>query len=179
MLGAVERRGEMRAADADREAVAERLRIALNEGRLDLNEYDERLQRTYAAKTYADLDGLLDDLPAPRAPRDSQVVPAAEPVPPPAPKSGDRYRPGARRWLAWSWGQYVAGVAVVTVIWGGVALSTGQPHGFWPIWVAGPWGAILLGRTITVLSGGDPRDRPGRQRRRDRRDRYGRGGWAR
>ena len=58
----------MRAADADRQAVADRLRAALDEGRLDLHEYDERLQRAYAAKTYGELDGLLADLPG-RAPR--------------------------------------------------------------------------------------------------------------
>ena len=56
-------RDEMRAADADRQAVADKLRAALDEGRLDLHEYDERLQRAYAAKTYGDLDGLLTDLP--------------------------------------------------------------------------------------------------------------------
>ena len=54
---------QMRAADADRERVAERLRAALEEGRLDLHEYDERLQGAYAAKTYGDLDALLTDLP--------------------------------------------------------------------------------------------------------------------
>ena len=53
----------MRAGDADRQAVADKLRGALEEGRLDLHEYDERLQRAYAAKTYGDLNGLLDDLP--------------------------------------------------------------------------------------------------------------------
>ena len=42
-------RDEMRAGDADRQAVADRLKTALDEGRLDLNEYDERLQKTYAA----------------------------------------------------------------------------------------------------------------------------------
>ena len=46
-------RDEMRAADADRQAVADNLKSALDEGRLDLHEYDERLQRAYAAKTYA------------------------------------------------------------------------------------------------------------------------------
>ena len=44
-------RDEMRAADADRQAVADQLKAALDEGRLDLHEYDERLQQAYAAKT--------------------------------------------------------------------------------------------------------------------------------
>ena len=45
-------RDEMRAGDGDRQAVADKLKAALDEGRLDLHEYDERLQQTYAAKTY-------------------------------------------------------------------------------------------------------------------------------
>lgn len=56
--------GGMRAGDADREAVAAILREALAEGRLDLHEVDERLAHTYAARTYAELDPLVADLPA-------------------------------------------------------------------------------------------------------------------
>ena len=52
-----------RAADADREAVAERLRIAAGEGRIDLAELDERLDQAYAAKTYGQLRILVADLP--------------------------------------------------------------------------------------------------------------------
>jgi len=57
-----------RAADVDREAVAERLRIAAGEGRLELWELDERLGRAYTAKTYGELAILVADLPAPPAP---------------------------------------------------------------------------------------------------------------
>lgn len=56
--------GELRAGDADREAVAEVLRTALGEGRLELTEVDERLARVYAARTYAELEPLVADLPA-------------------------------------------------------------------------------------------------------------------
>ena len=54
----------LRAADADREAVAERLRVAASEGRLELWELDDRLGRAYRAKTYSDLETLVADLPA-------------------------------------------------------------------------------------------------------------------
>jgi hypothetical protein len=57
-------RSGLRAGDADREAVAAVLREALAEGRLDLGEVDERLARVYAARTYAELDPLVADLPA-------------------------------------------------------------------------------------------------------------------
>jgi Domain of unknown function (DUF1707) len=53
-----------RAADADREVVAERLRIAAGDGRIDLVELDERLGEAYAAKTYGQLEALVADLPA-------------------------------------------------------------------------------------------------------------------
>ena len=53
----------MRAGDTDREVVAEILRTALGEGRLDLHEVDERLTRTYAARIYAELEPIVADLP--------------------------------------------------------------------------------------------------------------------
>jgi hypothetical protein len=52
-----------RAADADREAVAERLRVAAGEGRIDLAELDERLGHALTAKTYGQLRALVEDLP--------------------------------------------------------------------------------------------------------------------
>lgn len=54
----------MRAGDADRDRVAQVLRDAAGEGRLTLDELDERLDAVYAAKTYADLEPLTRDLPA-------------------------------------------------------------------------------------------------------------------
>ncbi|MFB4314472.1 DUF1707 domain-containing protein [Actinomadura sp. 21ATH] len=56
---------EMRASDADRDQVAHVLREAAGEGRLTLEELDERLSAVYAAKTYAQLAPLTRDLPAP------------------------------------------------------------------------------------------------------------------
>ncbi|HET7902085.1 MAG TPA: DUF1707 domain-containing protein [Candidatus Nanopelagicales bacterium] len=55
----------LRASDADRERVAGLLRDAYAEGRLSHVEHDERLTRTYAATTYADLVPILQDLPVP------------------------------------------------------------------------------------------------------------------
>jgi hypothetical protein len=59
--------GNMRAADADRDRVVERLNIAYSEGRLSKDEHDGRLENALSARTYADLDQLVTDLPAPRA----------------------------------------------------------------------------------------------------------------
>lgn len=59
---------EMRASDAERERVAERLRDAVAEGRLDMAEFEERLDRAFKARTHGELTPLLRDLPATTAP---------------------------------------------------------------------------------------------------------------
>lgn len=64
---------ELRASDSDRDRVAAILREAAGDGRLTLEELDERLSGVYAARTYAELEPLTRDLPgtgaeAPTAP---------------------------------------------------------------------------------------------------------------
>jgi hypothetical protein len=70
--------GAARAADADREAVAERLRVAAGDGRIDLVELDDRLAQAYAAKTYGQLQVLVADLPV-----HSPSIPRGEALPEP------------------------------------------------------------------------------------------------
>ena len=72
----------MRASDADRQQVIERLRTALDEGRLKMDEYLERMGQASEAVTYGDLAPLYADLPVtgsvvPREP--AAPVPAAGP----------------------------------------------------------------------------------------------------
>ncbi|MFI2200644.1 DUF1707 domain-containing protein [Streptomyces sp. NPDC020192] len=55
---------DLRASDADRERVAEVLRDALAEGRLDMAEFEERLEAAYKARTYGELTPITRDLPA-------------------------------------------------------------------------------------------------------------------
>jgi Domain of unknown function (DUF1707)/Domain of unknown function (DUF4190) len=64
--------GHIRAADADRDHIAEILGTAYTEGRLSKDEYDARLDAALSARTYADLDQVVSDLPVP--------VPAPTPV---------------------------------------------------------------------------------------------------
>jgi hypothetical protein len=54
----------IRASDQDRDAIAQRLQSAFAEGRLDDDEFDERLRAALTARTNADLDQLIADLPA-------------------------------------------------------------------------------------------------------------------
>nr|WP_203645693.1 DUF1707 domain-containing protein [Streptomyces sp. SID14478] len=74
----------MRASDADRDRVADILREALAEGRLDAEEHAERIDGVYRAKTLGELEPLVRDLPGAQAPRPTV---AAGPAP-------DRPAPG-------------------------------------------------------------------------------------
>jgi Domain of unknown function (DUF1707)/Cell wall-active antibiotics response 4TMS YvqF len=56
-------RARLRVSHDDRERVAEILRDAAGDGRLDLDELEQRLERAFAAKTYGDLEPLVADLP--------------------------------------------------------------------------------------------------------------------
>ncbi len=151
--------------------MADQLRTALELGRLDLPEYDERLQQTYAAKTFGDLDGLLDDLPNTSAPtagsqlivprRDDALVPGAD----------GRFPNATARWLAHTWDGYFATVAIVVAIWAVICLMTAEWLYFWPAWVAGPWGAVLLVSTLGGLASNEPQKWAASQARDEQRKR--------
>jgi hypothetical protein len=135
-------REDMRAGDSDRQAIADQLKTALDEGRLDLSEYDERLQKTYAAKTYADLDGLLDDLPGTVPVQQAQVTRR----PPRAAAAPIEERSPAAQLARWV-GPYGGVIAVCALIWAITSLHAHHALYFWPIWmliplvlgVAGQW----------------------------------------
>ena len=154
----------LRAADSDRAAVAEALGRHMSAGRLTVAEYEERLAQAYAAKTYGELDELTADLPAPsRTP-----VPASATPPRPAPQQCSV--PAAAQWGAhsgswgWdpahSWRAWLSTALIVITIWAATSLASWEFHYFWPIWVIGPWGAVLLAQTLT-RRGGDDRQLPG------------------
>lgn len=115
----------LRIGDAERNEAAEALSQHYSAGRLDDSELKERLDRAMSAKTGADLDGLLTDLPSldPAAPQ--------HPVP-----------PGPRRRRNGSW-------AVLAVVF----LMTALVHGplWWPWWMAFrlPW--LLIAGVCFVL----------------------------
>jgi uncharacterized protein DUF1707 len=70
----------LRVGDREREAVGEILRQHHIEGRLDADEFQERLERCFGAKTYSDLDRLIDDLPGQEAERERIGRPRAWPL---------------------------------------------------------------------------------------------------
>ena len=57
-------RPEVRLSHAEREAYVERLKTAQDEGRITLDEFEERVGRVYAAKVGSEIGDVLDDLPA-------------------------------------------------------------------------------------------------------------------
>jgi hypothetical protein len=156
--------GELRASDADREQVAERLRVALDEGRLNLHEYDDRLRDAFSAKTYAELNALLADLPGVTPGSQAQLVPAqrdgSTPDPPDVwlPGPDGRYPGATRRWLAARWESWVGAVVICSGIWAVGSVLSDEPGlpSFWPGWVAGPWGAVLVVGTIGGLMHNEP-----------------------
>ena len=83
---------DLRATDADRERVAERLRAAAADGQITFDELDDRLHAAYAARTGRDLVPLTEDLQEPGAA-----------LLPPEPAAGQgvtvRRGPGGARWL--------------------------------------------------------------------------------
>ena len=143
---------ELRVSDADREAAAERLRAAHDEGRLDLYEYDSRLVKAYASVTYADLDRLFADLPVARhAP--VVVPPTATPAPAPGRLPDVAARGFARLPLALKilWTLWATSMAVNLTVWLLVGVGNGELTYFWPAWLLVP-GVALAGVTAAVTA---------------------------
>lgn len=143
---------EMRASDGDREKIVGRLRDAHVEGRLSADEFEDRLNAAYSAQTYGELEPLIRDIPVMRTHKTPDIVrPQQTPVPPPRGKgdSGDT----AMRVL---WTIWACAVSLNLVIWVLVSLGNGRLEYFWPMWVAGPAGAVLLSIDV-VRRAGRPR----------------------
>lgn len=117
----------MRASDTEREAVGERLRAALAAGRLDLAEYDRRIQASLNAATRGELVPLTADLPTDDRARRIAVD----------------TRTWYREW--WSW----VGVGLVlTAIWGVNCLRHEELRFYWPVVPLGVWAAVLIAAAI-------------------------------
>jgi len=147
----------LRAADVDRAAVADRLGAAMTTGRLTVTEYDERLAGVYAARTYGELAELTTDLPPAPDP-----VPLQQPVP--ATQSGARACAGPAGAggapLATAWRNWLVTAVIVLGVWIVTSANAGQALYPWPVWVIGPWGAVLLSQTFANRRSTDPsRDR--------------------
>jgi Domain of unknown function (DUF1707) len=129
---------EMRASDADRDRVAGALREHCAQGRLTVDELNERLEATYTARTLGELEKVTKDLP--EADLDYRPVAAYQRArTAPARQGGGLYRTGLRT----AWATYATVNLICFTIWLIVAATGGAAYP-WFLWVAGPWGAVLL-----------------------------------
>jgi hypothetical protein len=154
----------LRAGDDDREVVAAALGQHMASGRLTLAEYEDRLAQAYASRTFGDLAALTADLPPlPTTP------PPPEPAPDPAPTGSVPSStplvvpaPVVAPWSSWhghaehSWRAWLSTSVIVLVVYLAISLGNGEFDYFWPIWVIGPWGAVLL---VSRLGGSGARPR--------------------
>lgn len=141
----------LRAGDADRQAAADRLRAAHDEGRLDLHEYDRRLAEAYAAVTYGDLDRLFTDLPPSGSPSrvPAPSVAGAAAVARAAGASVARRHDGFPLALKVLWTVWASVVAINVTVWLLVSVAAGSTY-FWPMWLAVPGVALGIGTVITM-----------------------------
>lgn len=125
---------QMRAGDADRDSAIAVLREAFAEGRLSQDEFDDRLERAHAARTYEDLAELTSDLP-----RSSMEVAAVD----------RRKTLKERRDLRSAWASWLGVGVLVNIIWFATWMGSGPAPYYWPIWVIGPWGGGMIIWTLT------------------------------
>jgi hypothetical protein len=131
----------LRAADTDRQQIADQLKAALDEGRLSLHEYDDRVAGAYNARTYAELLVLVQDLPRPG-------LSAAEVH---ARRAADARRESRRipvallvLWTIW------ASLAAVNLVVYALVRKTVDAYIYpWPAWMLVP-GAALAAVTVGV-----------------------------
>ncbi len=120
--------------EADRERAAQLLTHGVGDGRISLSEFDTRVTRAYAATSRDELDAVVGDLTAP-----APVTPHR-----PMTKAKRGYQTALRIELA-AW----LGVGLLNlIIWAAVSLGVGELVYFWPIWVIGPWGLVVLARSV-------------------------------
>jgi hypothetical protein len=142
---------KIRAADADRDRVAAMLGTAYSEGRLSKDEYDARLEAALSARTYADLDKVLTDLPVPAAMQDRAAESAMM-------TSVARTNGYAIASFACGLGQFVVGplATIPAIVLGHMARSqirrTGeQGAGLALAGLVLGWGAVILGIILIVV----------------------------
>ncbi|MGA5756624.1 DUF1707 SHOCT-like domain-containing protein [Nonomuraea bangladeshensis] len=127
---------EMRASDGDRDRVAAVLREHTAQGRITMDEFNERLEQLYKSKTYGELARLTADLPEVDLRNRPKVSKEIE-------KKRD-----AHAGIKAAWGAWAMASGINWVIWLIVSSTSDGDVYPWPLWVMGPWGMILLISTI-------------------------------
>jgi hypothetical protein len=137
---------EMRASDSDRQQAVERLRGGLEDGRLSMAEYLDRMEGACQAVTYGDLAPLFADLPTPAGEPGSPARPRTAPS---RPARTSRLA-GLPMTLKVLWTLWLSAVSINVVVWILVSGTGGGLAYPWPLWVAGPWGALLFAASAGI-----------------------------
>lgn len=103
-------RDQMRASESDRQVVMERLRQAVEEGRLDVSEYQDRVDAAMRARVYSELDLLLSDLQQLPPPGYTGPLEPTTPMPSSLSKANQQLRDGMGGATEKKW--KIGGVAV-------------------------------------------------------------------
>ncbi|MFF5258881.1 DUF1707 domain-containing protein [Actinomadura viridis] len=135
---------DIRASDAERDHVATTLREHCALGRITMDELQERIDAAYAARTVGELQEITADLP--EADLYERPVPAVQRSSHAPAAKGEGFAP-ARTGGAGMWGTWAVVSGINLTVWLILALTGTLVYPWW-IWVAGPWGAILVLATI-------------------------------
>ena len=133
---------KMRASDHDRQEIVDRLRGALEDGRLKMDEFVDRVGLAYQAVTYGDLAPLYADLSAVGSKTGQKAAPPA--LAPPARVPGRGVLAGLPMTLKVLWTIWLTAVSINVVVWALVCATSAHLVYPWPLWVAGPYGAALF-----------------------------------
>lgn len=150
---------KMRASDADRDQVAAALREHHAAGRLTTEEFEERLEQAFAAKTLGDLDGLMADLPTVDLEQLREALAAQRPTVGPAEERPDEF---VRAWRA-VWRPWLVISLFFFVLW----LVSGANDGPWFVFPSLVAGVVLMLNRLRSPRDGE-RDRIGTDRDRQR-----------
>jgi hypothetical protein len=161
-----QRRAALRASDADREQIVSFLQQHHAEGRLTVDEFTDRMQRAFNARTFGELEPLTRDLP---------------PLPPPLPESrGPDPAAVAKQRFYHHLLSYTLVNAFLVSLWALFSVANGHLLFFWPSWTLLGWGLALGSHGIRAFGPqAQALERRDERRTRPRLDHRNNGHWSR
>jgi hypothetical protein len=132
----------IRASDTDRDRAVDQLRQHLADGRLTMEEFTERVDEAYEARTTADLQRALRELPHVRV---------TEPRTPEQREKATRHQFKKQRELRSHLVTFVLVNTFLVAIWLATSVAAGEPIFFWPIFPILGWGLGLAVQAWQVL----------------------------
>ncbi|MCD0447080.1 DUF1707 domain-containing protein [Glycomyces sp. A-F 0318] len=152
-MSSLERFGDRdtRIGNPERTALTDLLRAAVDQGYIDLDEYEKRVDVLMAAKTVGDAEGVLADLPSYQ-----KVLDAQEPE-----------KLGTPDWVKWLWFGFSIPIGINLGVWLVLFFTIGAVY-FWPAWVIVPLVVVATALTFAerkIMRPAEERKRRERLRR--------------